>query len=258
MTTSFLRVAHRGGARLAPENTLAAFRNALTLPVDAIEMDVHMSRDGFPVVIHDNTVERLTNGEGNILDLDLASLRSLNAAAHFPGGWPVAEQIPTLREVLDLAQRRVQVLIEIKTSRRDGVEGRYPNIAEAVVNELRATSMLELAIIISFDWQVLPIVKSLEPTLATGALVSDRLWNPHAESALDTLIEQIKPLGCEWISLDHKLFTPDMLASFHKQGLRLGLWTVNALEQLQYFAAVGVDSLTTDRPDFFSQVWVDD
>jgi glycerophosphoryl diester phosphodiesterase len=257
MTTSFLRIAHRGGARLAPENTLAAFRNALTLPVDAIEMDVHMSRDGFPVVIHDNTVERLTNGEGNILDLDLASLRSLNAAAHFPGGWPVAEQIPTLREVLDLSQRRVQVLIEIKTSRRDDVEGRYPNIAESVVNELRATGMLELAIIISFDWQMLSIVKSLEPTLATGALVSDSLWNSHAEHALDTLTAQIKPLGCEWISLDHKLFTPDMPALLHEQGFRLGLWTVNTLEQLQYFAAAGVNALTTDRPDFFSRVWVD-
>ncbi len=258
MTTSFLRVAHRGGSRLAPENTLAAFRNALTLPVDAIEMDVHMSRDGFPVVIHDNTVERLTNGEGNILDLDLASLRSLNAAAHFPGGWPIEEQIPTLREVLDLTQGRVQVLIEIKTSLRDGVEGRYPNIAEAVVNELRATSMLELAIIISFDWQVLPIVKALEPTLATGALVSDSLWNPLAEHAIDTLIEQIKPLGCEWISLDHKLYTPDIPTLLHAQDLQLGLWTVNTLERLQYFAAAGVDSLTTDRPDFFSQVWVDD
>lgn len=258
MTTSFLRVAHRGGARLAPENTLAAFRNALTLPIDAIEMDVHMSRDGIPVVIHDNTVERLTNGEGNILDLDLVTLRSLNAAEHFPGGWPVAEQIPTLREVLDLTQRRVHVLIEIKTSRRDGVDGRYPNIAEVVVNELRATSMLELAIIISFDWQVLSIVKSLEPKLATCALVSDSLWNPRFEHALNALIEQVKLLGCEWISLDHKLFTLDMLALFHAQNLRLGLWTVNTLEQLQYFAAVGVDSLTTDRPDFFSQVWVDD
>jgi glycerophosphoryl diester phosphodiesterase len=162
-----------------------------------------------------------------------------------------------LREVLDLSQRRVQVLLEIKTSRRDDVEGRYPNIAESVVNELRATGTLELAIIISFDWQMLSIVKSLEPTLATGALVSDSLWNSHAEHALDTLTAQIKPLGCEWISLDHKLFTPDMPALLHEQGLRLGLWTVNTLEQLQYFAAAGVNALTTDRPDFFSRVWVD-
>src|SRR5713226_1325603 len=167
MTSSVQRIAHRGGSLLAPENTLAAFRNALTLPVDTIEMDVQMSRDGYPIVFHDNTVERLTNGEGNILDLDFAYLRSLNVAAHFSGNWPAAEQIPTLREVLDLASGRVQVQIEIKTSQRDGVYGRYPQIVEAVVNEVRATAMLQQAVIISFDWSVLPVVKSLEPTLAT-------------------------------------------------------------------------------------------
>src|SRR6266568_2843265 len=118
------RVAHRGGSRLAPENTLAAFRNALTLPIDAIELDVHMSRDGHAVVFHDN-----------ILDLDFAYLRSLNAAAHFPGGWPESQQIPALREVLDLAKGKVQVYIEIKASKRDGVPGRYPHIAESVIEQ---------------------------------------------------------------------------------------------------------------------------
>ena len=135
---SIQRVAHRGGADLAPENTLAAFRNALTLPVDAIELDVHMSRDGHAVVFHDYEVERLTNGAGNILDLYFAYLRGLNAAAHFPGGWPEPQQIPTLREALAVAQGQVDVYIEIKQSKKNGVYGRYPDIAEAVVEEVRA------------------------------------------------------------------------------------------------------------------------
>jgi glycerophosphoryl diester phosphodiesterase len=253
MTSSVQRIAHRGGSRLAPENTLAAFRNALTLPVDTIELDVQMSRDGYSIVFHDNTLERLTDGNGNILDLDFAYLRSLNAAAHFPG-WPVAEQIPTLREVLDLANGRVQVQIEIKTSQRDGVYGRYPQIAEAVVNEVRATGMLQQVVIISFDWPVLPVVKALEPALVTGAIVSDNAWKPDAEDALDTLVQQIKPLGCEWIALDHKLFTSDMPAVLHKHGFQSGLWTVNTLEQLRHFATAGVDALTSDRPDFFAQL----
>src|SRR5947208_16493506 len=101
MIPHFQRVAHRGGSHLAPENTLAAFRNALTLPIDAIELDVHMSRDGHAIVFHDYTVEKKTNGSGNILDLDFAYLRSLNAAAHFPVRWPEPQQIPTLRESLD-------------------------------------------------------------------------------------------------------------------------------------------------------------
>src|SRR5229473_5205284 len=147
MNHQIQRVAHRGGSHLAPENTLAAFRNALKLPIDAIELDVHMSRDGHAVVFHDYTVNKRTNGSGNILDLDFAYLRSLNAAAHFPGGWRQWEQIPTLREVLELARGHVQVYIEIKPSKRDKNYGRYPNIAETVIAEVGAAAMLDQVLI---------------------------------------------------------------------------------------------------------------
>src|SRR6266567_832908 len=152
------RVAHRGGSHLAPENTLAAFRNALTLPIDAIELDVHMSRDGHTIVFHDYTVDGRTNGHGNILDLDFAYLRSLNAAAHFPGGWPEPQQITTL--------------------------------------------------------------------------------------------------GCNWINMDRKLFTDDMPAAAHEHDFKLGLWTVNTVDEMRRFAAAGVDSLTSDRPDLFSAITI--
>src|SRR5437899_2446723 len=145
------RVAHRGGSHLAPENTLAAFRNALTLPIDAIELDIHMTRDGYAIVFHDYTIEKRTNGEGNMLDLDFAYLRSLNAAAHFPGGWPEPQQIPTLREVLDLVKGQLKVYIEIKPSKRDGVYGSYPNIADIVVDEVSVAGMLDQVLIMSFD-----------------------------------------------------------------------------------------------------------
>src|SRR5260370_26745162 len=111
MNHSIHRVAHRGGAQLAPENTFAAFVNALSLHVDAIELDVHVSRDGHVVVFHDNYVHKRTNGSGNMLDLDMPYLRSLDAAARHPGGWPEPQQIPTLSEVLDLAKGRTQVYI---------------------------------------------------------------------------------------------------------------------------------------------------
>ena len=254
MRNHLQRVAHRGGSQLAPENTLAAFRNALTFPIDAIELDVHMSRDGHLVVFHDYTVEKRTNGKGNLLDLDFAYLRSLNAAAHFPGGWPEPQQIPTLREVLDVAKGHVQVYIEIKPSKRDGVFGRYPNIVEAVVDEVRAVDMLYQVLILSFDWMVLPHVKSLEPTVQTGALVSDDVWDPQKDNALDTLIEQVTTLGCNWINMDRDLFTNEMPAVLHERGHKLGVWTVNNQAELRRFAAAGVDSLTSDRPDLFSSV----
>lgn len=254
MVAHFQRVAHRGGSQLAPENTLAAFRNALTLPIDAIELDVHMSRDGHAIVFHDYTVNKRTNGEGNILDLDFAYLRSLNAAAHFPGGWPQSEQIPTLSEVLDLARKRVQVYIEIKDSKRNGIQGCYPQIAETVVNEVRAANMLNQVLIISFDWSVLPQIKALEPKLLTGALVSDDLWSHLASRAFATLMEQVKDLGASWINIDRKLYSDGMSDTAHEHGFKLGLWTVNTLTEMRRFANDSVDSLTTDRPDLFANM----
>ena len=254
MKHSIQLVAHRGGSHLAPQNTLAAFRNALNFPIDAIELDVHMSRDGRAIVFHDYTVEKLTNGAGNILDLDFDELRSLNAAAHFPGGWPEPQQIPTLNEVLNLAKGHVQVYIEIKPSKRDGVFGRYPHIAETVVEEVRAASMLDQVLIISFDWQVLPRVKSLEPSIKTGALVSTDVWNPQEKQALALLTEQVAALGCDWINMDSKLFTGEMPQIIHQGGFQLGVWTVNSLSDMRRFVNAGVDSLTSDRPDLFVQL----
>ena len=242
------RVAHRGGSQLAPENTLAAFRNALTLPVDAIELDVHMTRDGRAIVLHDNSVEGRTNGSGNILDLDFAYLRGLNAAAHFPGGWLEPQQIPTLGEVLDLVKGRLEVYIEVKQSKRGGVYGRYPHIAEAVIDEVRTAGMLDQVLIISFDWSILPVVKSLASTVRTGALVSKDTWN---SAGLERLIQQALSLGCTWVNMDRNLFVDNMPGALHEAGLKLGLWTVNSEDELRRFAAAGVDSLTTDRPELF-------
>ncbi|GAC1358525.1 MAG: glycerophosphodiester phosphodiesterase [Ktedonobacteraceae bacterium] len=254
MANQVQRIAHRGGSLLAPENTLAAFRNALTMPVDAIELDVQMSRDGQAVVFHDATVERLTNGEGNILDLDFAYLRSLNAAAHFPGGWPQAEQIPTLREVLTLVKGRVQVYIEIKLAERDNAYWRYPKIIETVVSEVRTLKMLDKVLIISFDWQTLLNVKKLEPALTTGAIVSRDLWSPEDDNAVENLCKKVTALGCNWINMDRKLFASDMLPVIRANRFKLGLWTVNSLDELRLLASSSIDSLTSDRPDFFEDI----
>lgn len=247
------KVAHRGGSALAPENTLAAFRHATQFPIDAIELDVQMSRDGHAIVFHDETVEDLTDGQGNILDLDLADLRSLNAAMHFPGGWPRPEHIPTLCDALDLARAsRVRVFIEIKPSKRGETYGRYPGIAEAVASEVLEAGMREQVMIMSFDWEVLPIVKTLAPGVETGVLVSEDVWNPRATTALSELVSQAKALQCEWIHMDYELFTPEMPEMFHANGLKLGIWTVNDEAGMVRLAQGGVDALTSDRPDLFA------
>lgn len=250
MTNQVQLVAHRGGSALAPENTLAAFRNALHYPIDAVELDVQMSRDGHVIVFHDNTIERLTNGSGNILDLDFAYLRSLDAAAHFSGGWPEQQQIPTLREVLALVKGQAQVYIEIKTSKRDGVTGRYPYIVQSVIEDVRAAGMLDQVYIISFDWTVLPELKALEPGVPVGALVSKDVWTPQM-GPFAQLAGLAKSLGFDWINMDCRLFAPDMPAIVHASALKIGLWTANTLDDLRRFASDGADSLTSDHPDLF-------
>jgi glycerophosphoryl diester phosphodiesterase len=251
---SLVRVAHRGGSLLAPENTLAAFRQALTLPIDGIELDVQMTADGHAIVFHDNTVDRLTEGTGNILDLSLSDLRALNAATHFPGGWPQREVIPTLREVLALLSGRKQVYIEVKNSKRDDIYGRYPRIAETIVEEVRAAGMLQQVLLISFDWQILAGIKSLAPELSLGMIVGQDWWiSQPPELVLTKLFEQAAALQCQWVNMDYHLFTPEILKALHEHGLKLGLWSINTLAELQHLAMAGVDSLTTDRPDFFAQ-----
>jgi glycerophosphoryl diester phosphodiesterase len=224
------------------------------MPIDAIECDVQMSRDGQPIIFHDATVDRVTNGTGNILDLDFSYLRSLNAAAHFPVRWPQPEQIPTLREILALARNRVRVSLEVKASERDGVYGRYPHIVETVIREVRAANMLDQVLFISFDWQALREIKRIEPGATTGANVSADQWHPQGKQSLEQLLRQLVAYGCAWINLDHSLFTTEILTATHEYHLKLGLWTVNTLAELQPYADAGVDALTSDRPDLFARV----
>ena len=245
------RIAHRGGSHLAPENTMAAFRHALTMPIDAIELDVQVSRDGQAIVFHDNTVERLSDGEGNILDLDFAYLRSLNVAAHFPDGWPQPERIPTLREALALTHNRVHTYIEVKTSKRDGISGHYQHIEQTVVREIRMAKALEQVTVISFDWQLLHAIKQLEPDLETGANISLDVWSGDNVTAL---MAQVSEIGCQWVNIDYKLTTEDIVRKAHQHHLECSLWTVNTLDELQRLASLGVDALISDRPDLFALI----
>jgi glycerophosphoryl diester phosphodiesterase len=244
-------VAHRGGAALAPENTLAAFRNALALGVDAVELDIHRSRDGALVVIHSAELSETTDGLGNVADHDLDYLRTLNAAAWYTR-WPTRETIPTLDEVLSLIQGRARVQIEIKPAERNGHYSRYPGIAAAVVTTLRAHKMLQDALIISYDWQILPEIKHAAPEGAIGAIIAAeslaRLPAPDNTSPLHAL-PTIHQLHLDSIHVADELVTPELVLAAHESGLRVGVWTVNEVARARELAAMGVDSITSDRPD---------
>ena len=101
---------------------------------------------------------------------------------------------------------------------------------------------------------MLSAIKSIEPIVETGMLVSKKVWNPNTKNGMSLLLEKAAEFECQWINMDYKLFTTEMPQAIHNNGLKLGLWTVNSETDMLRFAAAGVDSLTSDRPDLFSAI----
>lgn len=221
-------MAHRGDQTHAPENTLAAFREALRLGVDCIELDVRRSRDDRLLVIHDATLERTTNGTGRVDALTFAELRALDAGAWFAPTF-AGEPIPELAEVLALVGREAGLAVEIKEP---------PGAIEAaVVACLRDAGLLAHAVITSGKEDVLRCVKQIEPSVAVG-LIS----NPPG------LIERALAVGAAWIDPHKRACTPELVAEAHARGLRVTTWIVDDPAERDAFAAMGVDRVTSNDP----------
>lgn len=238
-------VAHRGGN---PENTLSAFRQAQSLGVDAIEFDVHLTRDGHPMVFHDTTLDRLTTGTGNWLNLghdDLAQVRIRGTQEHIPDLDEVLSQIPC------------RIFLEIKSP--DPPIPSYPRIAEIVLEKLRQFSRLDSVVVISFDWNILKQIKSLEPQVQTGMLVErEQITGSISLPTCHHLLEQARDLGCTWIDVDYKLLLIEdltsIIAAVKADSRYLGVWTVNDSAEMKRLIEAGIDAITTDYPNIAQQV----
>jgi glycerophosphoryl diester phosphodiesterase len=232
-------VGHRGALECAPENTLASFREGLRQGADIIELDVQLSADGHIVVFHDDQLERTTNGRGPLAEHTLAELKSLDAGAWFDPRF-AGEPIPTLGEVLDWAQARTPLFIELKHSARSD-----PALDAAVVQLIRAYDMTERVMVISFDHQALRRVKERAPGVATGALYKIPVADP-AGLAQGIGANAVMPL---W-----HLITHDDLVACHSAGLSVNVWGDDA--DYPSLIAAGVDCVNANNPgkvrrDFF-------
>jgi glycerophosphoryl diester phosphodiesterase len=234
-----LRVGHRGARGLAPENTLASFNRGAELRVDVVETDVHLSRDGQVVIIHDETVDRTTNGHGLVKDMTVAELKELDAGSWFDPKF-AGEQIPTLAELCQWAQGRMPLAIEIKNG-----PIYYTGIAGKVIGLLREYDMLRQAILISFDHFVLREAKMIAPEVAAGLLYVGRLIDP---------VGAAHAAGANAIHPHWSFATPDLIQTAHDAGLAISPWTANDLPTLRALDQIGVDSIATDYPDLFAQM----
>ncbi|ETX03700.1 MAG: hypothetical protein ETSY2_32785 [Candidatus Entotheonella gemina] len=250
-----LRVAHRGGAGLAPENTLAAFRQGLAFKADAVELDLHMSQDGALIVAHDPNLKRATGTAGDIHEFTLAQLQQLNAAATYKDKTIEPQRIPTLQDVLELVRGRAKVQIEIKVRADDT---RYAGIEAKVADAVRRYGMIDDVVVISFNFPTLHDITALEPRLQTCALFSTSylsrfgVWRDDAEVA-----EDIASRGFRCVGAKHTTMTEGLFQAFRARDIQVGVWTVNDEAEMRKFAAMGVNFITSDRPDLL-QKWLSD
>ena len=211
-------VAHRGWSGKAPENTLAAFRQAMGEPaVRWVELDVHLSRDLVPVVIHDPTLKRTANGKGRVCDFTVRELSRLDAGSWFGSAF-AGERIPTLDQVLALTTGRCRLNIEIK-----GEDTPPAQIVGQVLGALRRRQADNEVVVTSFRPSVLSEVRKQSATIRTGLIVEH---NPP------DLIDTLQSLGCSLLSIGFRHLTERLLRQAAEAGIDVMAWTVNEAADL--------------------------
>jgi len=219
-----------------PENTMASFERGLELGADWIELDVHLSRDEALIVIHDETLDRTTDGHGLVRDHTLAELRTLDAG----GG----EHIPTLDEVLAWARERETIVdIEIKNA-----PVYYAGIEQKVVAAVSAAGMTDNVIVISFDHVAVRRVHELEPRITTGVLYACRPTDGGVSLAHATGADAVLP---HWTYI-----TREDVELAHEAGLAVAPWATSDPAVLRHLIACGVDSIGTNHPDILRDILV--
>ncbi len=227
-------IGHRGAMGYRPENTLASFERGLELGAEWTECDVHQSRDGALIVIHDETLERTTDGHGLVRDHTLAELKRLDAGD--------GQAIPTLTEVLDWARQRDTILdIEIKNA-----PIYYEGIEDRVVAAVREAGMTDRVIVISFDHAAVKRVKALQPKIATGVLYGCRPLDGGVQLAHAANADALLP---HWAYV-----TGDDVRLAHAAKLAVAPWASSDPEVLRHLVQCGVDAIATNHPDILQTV----
>lgn len=227
--------AHRGASGYRPENTMEAFELAIKQGADGIELDVHTSADGQLIVIHDETVDRVTDGTGLVGEKTLKELKDLKVSTSAePEG---IYRIPTLQEVLDLMRTTdMMVNIELKNSICF-----YPGMEEKVLKAVKEMKMEEQLIYSSFNHYSLLKMKQLDSQVQTGILFSDGWVNP-AMYAKNLGINAVHPAV-------YHLKYPQFREEVKRAGLKMHVWTADKPEHIQLVKEAGAEAVITDYPD---------
>lgn len=238
-------VAHRGFSGKAPENTLAAFRMALEVGVDMLELDVRLSKDNAVVVIHDQWVDRTTNGRGHVQDMTLEELKSLDAGSWF-GKKFAGESIPTLQEVLSILDDRTYVNIEVKSDTPSSERGLQ---LETRCLEIIARNLMEKRVLFSsFDHHIIKQMKQLSPATPFGVIynVLKDLGKTPAWLA--------RRAAAEVFICGKNQITKRMVRNAHDRNVKVGVYTVNTAREVERMLRYRVDAIISNFPDVVLRV----
>lgn len=240
-----LILAHRGANKVAPQNTVPAFKKALEFNADGIETDVHLTKDGEIVICHNYTVDDTSNGKGYIDEMTFAELRKLDFGSYFSKDFS-GVTLPTLRELLDLVKEMSLINIEIKAPRADN------DLVKRVIEEIHKYKIEENSIISCFNPECIRQAKEIDCNIKTALLYED-----------DDLGKEIRKFGvadyCKQLNANaahphRNLITREEITALHNYGMAVNPWTVNLEEDILRLTEWGCDALISDVPDFCRKV----
>jgi glycerophosphoryl diester phosphodiesterase len=232
-----LVIGHRGFSGEAPENTQTSFKKAMEVGADMIELDVHLSKEAQVVVIHDDTLNRTTNGKGKVANYTLGELKELDAGSWF-GAQFSGEHIPTLREVLELTRGRILLNIELK--RGDHRQYTISDLADRALKEVENAEMLNQVLFSSFDPLAIERIREKNPCIPV-ALIYSKSWSSPQEVTGERPIPVLSCLGT--------VLTQTNTTKARQQGMKILVWTVNTEKHMERFLNMGVDGIITNYPD---------
>lgn len=227
-------IGHRGARFEAPENTVAGFRYALGIDIDSFELDIHLTKDGELVVIHDATVDRTTNGTGNVSDLTLEEIQLLDARSDF-ADWPERCTIPTLGQVLEVINGVPYVEVEIKTDLPERLDAVVPKAAAI----LESYGMVDRAFFTSFDPYALRVAQQLAPSIRRGFISK---WDT------DECRVEAGRLEVSLAGFPYATGSTELVQWAKSAGVLITGWPTNSEEALDKAFEWGVDAICTDAP----------
>ena len=234
-------IAHRGASGHAPENTLAAFERAVALGAGFIETDLHLTRDARFVAIHDPTLERTTNGKGNVRDSSLAEIRKLDAGLWFDREF-MGQKVPTLEEIVEFAAKHdVIFYLELKYEAAWGMH-------HSLVGALQKSGGAARSIIISSSEPTLTALRQVDPAAMMG-LIFDEANQDHTKAGIELGVRQLCP--------QYSLVTNEMVEQAHALDLQVATWTVDDAATMRAMIAAKVDGIMTNFPDRLQAVLED-